>query len=64
MRVKVGNTWHECNPGQPIMVELTDADKRNIAGMAPSATRYAVFDDADQTTPAEKLDWMSEGGAA
>ena len=43
MRVKVGNVWHEASPNSPIAIELSDADKRNIAAMHPECSRYGVF---------------------
>lgn len=58
MRVKVGDRWFDCEPGQPVMVELTDGDKANIVNMHPDAHKYAVFDDADETSIPEKLAWM------
>lgn len=42
MRVKVGNTWYETKPGQPICVELNEADRANIANMLPEAHYYAI----------------------
>lgn len=61
MRIKTGSQWFECRPDQPIMVELTDGDKRNIANMHPDATRYAIFDDNDDWSKEQKLAWMDEG---
>lgn len=63
MRVKVGSTWYEASPGQPIAVELTGRDRDNIAAMAPDATRYAVFDKADseQLSPPQMRAWLGEG---
>jgi hypothetical protein len=58
MRIKIGNRWYECKADQSIMIELTEADKMNIAKMAPDATKYACFDDADERTIDEKLAWM------
>lgn len=58
MRVKIGKVWFECHPDQPIMVELTPQDKVNIANMHPDDTKYALFDDNDQTTKEQKLAWM------
>lgn len=58
MRIKVGDDWHHVEPGKAIMVELTDADRRNIANMAENATKYAVFDDADPRSTNQKLAWM------
>lgn len=45
MKVKVGNTIYDSNE-QPIMVILTDADKRNITNMSPEATKYCEFPDS------------------
>lgn len=42
MRVKIGNEWYSDND-QPIMIELTEGDKKNISNMAEGATRYAVY---------------------
>lgn len=58
MRIKVGDQWHQVEPGKAIMVELTGADRRNIANMADGCTKYAVFDDADQRSADHKLAWM------
>lgn len=61
MRVKVGNQWFQCEPGQPIAVELSTRDRLNIANMAENATRYASFHDGDKDDPVEtKMAWMSE----
>lgn len=40
------------------MIELSDADRRNIANMVPGARFYACFDDKDARTTDEKLAWM------
>lgn len=58
MRVKVGEQWHEVTADAAICVELSSADRRNIANMLPEATRYAVFSDSDRRSPEEKLAWM------
>ena len=58
MRVKHGDQWLECELGKPLMVELTEADKRNIANMHPDATKYALFGEGDMTTE-EKQAWMA-----
>lgn len=60
MRVKYGDQWFECEPGKPLMVELTEGDKRNIANMHPDATKYACFDDSDATTADETRAWMAQ----
>lgn len=58
MRIKIGDTWHEAEPGKAIMVELSDDDKSNLSRMAPEATKYAVFTDDDPRTREQKLEWM------
>lgn len=61
MRIKVGNNWFQCEPDQPIAVELTAQDRSNIADMAHSATRYVCFHDADKDQAVEsKMAWLSE----
>lgn len=42
MRVKIGDTWHDGNE-QPVMVELSDADKKNIVNMLPECTKYCQW---------------------
>lgn len=58
MRVKIGNRWHDVVSDGPLCVELTDADRRNIAAMVPHATKYAVFSDDDERSSDEKREWM------
>lgn len=58
MRVKHGDQWFECEPGKPLMIELTAGDRRNIARMLPDATKYALFDDAEPMNNGDKLAWM------
>ncbi len=58
MRIKVGDKWFEATPDEPIMIELTKADRSNLNNMAPEATKYAVFHDRDKRTKEQKLEWM------
>ena len=44
MRVKVGDKWYD-GKEEPVMVELTDSDKENIANMAEDATKYCNYPD-------------------
>lgn len=60
MKVKVGSDWFEATPEQPIMVLLSEDDKRNIANMAPDATKYALFAEEALMTRDEKLAWMDD----
>lgn len=60
MKIKVGDQWFECAPGQPIMVVLAEQDKKNIANMHPDATRYAIFEDDDGMTVEDKHAWMAD----
>ena len=61
MRVKIGDVWHEPTGGSPVMIELNESDRRNLANMAPSATRYASFADDETMTADEKIVWMNAG---
>lgn len=59
MRVKVGSTWYDCTV-EPVAVELTAEDRKNIANMAPDATRYAVLPDDAFPTPEAAWRWVAE----
>lgn len=59
MRVKVGDTWHSCELGKPIMIELEEGDKTNIQNMLPEAKKYAIFHDDEATSKDQKLKWMN-----
>ena len=56
MKVKIGNTIFDAKE-QPLMVILTDQDKKNIANMLPHCTMYASFPDK-WGTKEEMEDWM------
>lgn len=58
MIVKIGNMVFNGDQFAPMMIELTQKDKENIANMAPDATKYAVFPD-DWGTPEEMRAWMA-----
>lgn len=60
MRVKVGGMWFDCKDA-PIMVQLSAADKQNIANMPAEASRYAEFDEHDGKSAEDRLRWMDEG---
>jgi hypothetical protein len=61
MRFKIADRWVSVEPGQPLLVELDQADKANIANMAEGASCYAAFHSGDTTTAEQKLAWMAEG---
>ena len=63
MRIKVGDTWYVAEPGQPIMVQLSEQDRDNIERMPYGTDRYACFhdDDAATTTINDRQEWMSVG---
>lgn len=63
MRVKVGDTWYKPEPGQPIMVELSDEDRRTVAGMHRDSCRYAMFADGPRTDEARTAmrEYVMEG---
>lgn len=57
MKVKVGNVVYDGND-QPVMVILSDQDKRNIKNMLPEATMYTGYP-ADYD-PDLIMQWMEE----
>lgn len=61
MKVKIGAVRYGKLPHTPVMVELTQQDKENIANMPPEATKYAVFPE-NWGTDEEKLAWMRRDG--
>lgn len=62
MRVKIKDVWFEVKLGQPIMVELSDDDKKNLASLVTSGdgNKYAAFDENEKLTREEMLAWMDE----
>jgi len=44
MKVKVGNKIYDAEK-EPIMIILSDVDKKNIANMNPECTKYCVYPD-------------------
>lgn len=44
MKVKIGNTIYDAND-QPIMVILSEEDKRNISNMYEECTKYCAAPD-------------------
>lgn len=59
MRIKVGDKWYDPEPGQPIMVVLSELDKQNLASMKSADDKYASFSDQDTMSQAEMLKWMN-----
>lgn len=55
MKVKIGNTIYSPTE-QPIMLILTDSDKKNIANMAKDATKYVGYPDSANEDEVRK--WM------
>ena len=44
MKVKIGDTIYDSEI-EPIMVILTESDKKNIKNMLPEATKYCSYPD-------------------
>jgi hypothetical protein len=57
MKIKVGDTVYD---GElvPVMVILSDDDKRNIAGMLPGCAKYAAFPNGSPQAEIER--WMAD----
>jgi len=47
MKVKVGDTVYD-GEKEPVMVILTDQDKKNIANMLPECSKYCMYPDTDE----------------
>ena len=62
MKVKVGNKVYT-GEDEPIMVILTEQDKKNIANMFPDATKYCSYPDDEEwkNDDYKKIfDWMAD----
>jgi hypothetical protein len=55
MKVKVGDKIYD-GKNEPVMVILSERDKKNIANMPPDATKYCVF--PDEGSPEDAEVWM------
>lgn len=44
MKVKIGNKIYDGND-EPVMIILSDEDKKNITNMLPTATKYCSYPD-------------------
>ena len=56
MKVKIGEKVYSIDDG-PIMVILTEQDKKNISNMHPDATKYAIVE-KDEMSSDELKEWM------
>jgi len=59
MKVKVGNNIYSGDK-EPVMVILTDKDKKNIAKMLPQAKKYCEYPDDAFENNNEVLRWMEK----
>jgi len=57
MKVKIGDTIYDSEK-EPIMVILTDNDKRNISRMPLENSKYCSYPNSSDTT--EVMEWMSD----
>lgn len=58
MRIKVNDTWFTIQDG-PLMIELTEQDKKNIQNMAPTCFKYCIWTKGFEGQEEEVLEWMS-----
>ena len=54
MKVKIGDKIYDANE-QPIMIILTEEDKKNIGMMVDQATKYICFPDSCTTDEIDKF---------
>jgi len=57
MKVKIGNKIYD-SENEPVMVILSDGDKKNIANMLEECTRYCSHPDSWFSTDEDAYDWM------
>ena len=57
MRVKVGKRIYSSDK-LPIMLVLSDEEKKQIADMGDGASKYAVFPNDNAMTNDEAIEWM------
>lgn len=63
MKVKIGDNYFD-SEDQPIMIVMSEDDRRNIANMHPMATKYALFpntlrpDQPNFMTKEQAIAWM------
>ena len=64
MKVKIGTRWHEPRRGRPIMLVLSDEDKKGMAPMfSPMRrARYAIFVHGDPlfADESERAGWRND----
>lgn len=56
MKVKIGDKIYDSSK-EPIMVILTEQDKKNIKRMCPKCTQYCVYPQ-NKMTEKEAISWM------
>lgn len=64
MKVKIGNKIYYTDK-EPVMVILTEQDKKNIANMVSGATRYCMYPATKHWMDNEYkniLEWMKDVG--
>jgi hypothetical protein len=57
MKVKIGDMVYTTEKDGPLMIILTDQDKKNIANMHTQCTKYCQYQE-DKYTSDEILKWM------
>lgn len=64
MKIKIGNDWFVPSPGQPIMIQLDEGDKKQFFNSMIDKTfhRIAFFDDSDIRSLKEEQikNWMDD----
>ena len=59
MKVKIGNIVYDSEI-QPILLLLSDEDKKNISSMPDGNTRYCSYPDSQEFTEEQIDTWMKE----
>lgn len=59
MMIKIGNDWVVFD-GKPVMLLLTEEDKKQIGAMPEGADRYAKYDDDTFESSEDVHTWMDK----
>ena len=59
MKVKIGDKIYD-SAEEPVMVILTDGDKKNIANMLPECSKYCSYPDDTFKSDDDAYKWMED----
>lgn len=57
MKIKIGDLFFDVKD-EPVMIILSEQDKKNIENMCPTCTKYAIFPDGWLEDEEKMREWM------